>query len=77
VNDTPKTDARAPIVVDLGKQRRKVIKQLRRGDGRLMDEVRNSLEQLRTAGTIPATVQPVIVIVKEKRRKRSGLFPGF
>jgi hypothetical protein len=77
VDDTPKTDARAPIVVDLGKQRRKVIKQLRRGDGRLMDEVRNSLEQLRTAGTIPATVQPVIVIVKEKRRKRSGLFPGF
>ncbi|HEV3057816.1 MAG TPA: hypothetical protein VGY48_06185 [Vicinamibacterales bacterium] len=77
MNDTPKTDARAPIVVDLGKQRRKVIKQLRRGDGRLMDEVRNSLEQLRTAGTIPATVQPVIVIVKEKRRKRSGLFPGF
>jgi uncharacterized protein DUF6200 len=76
--DTPKkTDALAPIVVDLGKHRRKAIRQLRRGEGPLMDDVRGCVEELRSAGSISATAQPIVIVVRQRRRKRAGMFPGF
>ena len=59
----------APIVLDLGKQRKKRVKELRRGEGRLMDEVNASIEELRTAGALAADAQAVVVVVREKRRK--------
>jgi len=71
---THQRDANAPIVVDLGKRRRKLIRLLRRGEGPLMDDVKVCVEELRSAGTIGATAQPVIVVVSPKRRKRPGLF---
>jgi hypothetical protein len=58
-----------PIVLDLGKQRRKRVKELRRGEGRLMDEVNASIQELRTAGALAADAQAVILVVREKRRK--------
>jgi len=58
-----------PIVLDLGKQRKKRVKELRRGEGRLMNEVNASIEELRTAGALAADVQAVVVVVREKRRK--------
>ncbi len=66
-------NATAPVVLDLGKQRRKRIKQLRRGEGRLMDEVNASIDELRTAGALAADAQAVVIIVREKRRKMRGL----
>jgi Family of unknown function (DUF6200) len=77
-NDVPArpattTNVAPPVVLDLGKQRRKRIKQLRRGEGRLMDEVNGSVEELRTAGAIGADAQAVVIIVREKRRKTRGL----
>lgn len=63
-----------PVVLDLGKQRRKRIKELQRGEGRLMDEINASIEELRTAGALGPNVQPVVVVVRQKRRKaRAGL----
>lgn len=58
-----------PIVLDLGKQRRKRVKELRRGEGKLMDEINASIEELRTAGALAADAQAVVVVVREKRRK--------
>ena len=65
----------APVVLDLGSQRRKRVKQLRRGEGRLMDDINGAIEELRTAGTIGAVTQPVVIIVQQKRRKARSLFP--
>jgi hypothetical protein len=62
-----------PVVLDLGKQRRKRIKQLRRGEGKLMDEINASIEELRTAGALSATAQPVVIVVRQKRRRTRGL----
>jgi hypothetical protein len=76
-SDASGVDAKGPIVIDLGKQRRKRTKDLRRGRGRLMDEVNLCLEELKTAGTISGSAQPVIVVVREKRRRRTGFLPGF
>jgi hypothetical protein len=64
------TPTHAPVVVDIGKKRRKQVKQLRRGKGKLVAQVQACIEELRTAGTIAASVQPVIVVVQEKRRSR-------
>jgi hypothetical protein len=70
---TTPVNSAPPVVLDLGKQRRKRVKQLRRGEGRLMDEVNASLEELRTAGAIAADAQAVVIIVREKPRKMRGL----
>jgi hypothetical protein len=64
-----------PIVLDLGKQRRRRIKELRRGEGKLMDEVNASIEELRTAGALKPDAQTVVVVVRQKRRNARGL-PG-
>jgi len=77
---TPKpSTSGAPIVVDLGKKRRKQIKQLRRGAGKLMDEVNGCVEELRTAGTVSSSAQPVVIVIQQKSRtkfsKMSSMFP--
>jgi hypothetical protein len=66
----------SPVVLDLGKQRRSRIKDLRRGEGRLMDEINATIEELRTVGTLGIDVQPVVVVVRERRRKKTRGLPG-
>jgi len=67
---------RDTIVVDLGKKTKKAVKSLRKGRGRLMDEVNDVLNELRTAGAITGAVQPVVIVVSE--REDTGLpFFGF
>lgn len=72
--ESPKTEsaaANAPVVVDVGKKRRKQIKRLRNGRGKLMDQINHLVEELRTSGSISATSQPLVVVVRQKRRTRS------
>jgi hypothetical protein len=57
--------------VDLGKHPRKAIKRLREGRGKLLDEVASCIEELRTAGTMDAGAQPVVIIVRQRRRKNA------
>jgi hypothetical protein len=58
----------APVVVDMGKKSRKQIKQLREGRGKLMTEVAGVLEELRIAGTISASAQPVVIVLRQRRK---------
>ena len=62
----------APIVVDLGRKSRKKVKQLREGNGKLMDDVKGVLEELRASGTVKSDAQPVVIVVRERPR-RNGL----
>jgi|SwirhisoilCB3_FD_contig_71_1874601_length_807_multi_3_in_0_out_0_1 hypothetical protein len=71
------SDIGAPVVLDFGKHRRKQIKSLRKGTGKLMDEVRAAVDELRLSGTIAGGAQPVIVVVREKRRRSRGFMPSF
>lgn len=64
----------SPIVLDLGKHKRKSVKRLRNGEGKLLDEAMDSIEELQRVGTIPQSAQPVILIVREKARP-SKMFP--
>ena len=59
------------IVVDLGKQKKKSVKRLREGEGALMEEVRNCLEELKSAGKLSGS-QPVVFIVEQKSQQQAG-----
>jgi hypothetical protein len=62
-----------PVVADLGRRGRKAIKMLRKGEGPLLLDAESLLAQLREDKAITGGAQPVIVIVKERRR-RFGMF---
>lgn len=69
------TQSKDPVVVDLGKQKKKQVKKLRKGQGGLMRDVQDVIAELRAAGTIEASSQPVVIVVREKRRRTmSGMF---
>ncbi len=57
------------IIVDMGKRKRKQIKRLRRGGGKLMDRIGETMQQLKAEGEIDADSPVVVVIVREKRKK--------
>ena len=71
-----RADAKAPVIIDLGKHRRKRIKKLRKGEGALADEIKGCVEELKAAGTLAGDAQTVVVIVQQKRRRLTGLLPG-
>lgn len=54
------------FIVDLGRQARKRIRRLRRGQGPLMRKVDNAVEALREDGAIPEDAAIVVVVVREK-----------
>jgi hypothetical protein len=68
-----------PIVIDLGKERRKRIRQLKRGCGPLLEEIEEVLEHVK-AGLGPdeqgKQLVPIIMVYRRKeKRKGRGLFP--
>ena len=69
-----------PIVIDLGKAKRKRIKRLKRGRGKLIDETRQAVEELRSSLGPEAAdreLVPVVIVYRKKmgKRRRRGLFP--
>ncbi len=67
----------APIIVSLGKKKKKQIKRLKRGKGGTMDEVLDVIDQVQAnlgeqaAGKI---LVPIVVIYRQKQRRLKGLF---
>jgi len=75
-----KTQTQTPVIVDLGKRKRKAIKDLKNGRGYLMDEVTDAVSRARS--TLPDADQnkpvvPVVILYRKKRKKggRGGAFP--
>ncbi len=58
----------APMIIDLGRKNVKAVQKLRKGKGKLVDEIQGTIAELKSAGTISMTAQPVIVVVREKRQ---------
>ena len=63
--------AKDPILIDLGRKSRKNINRVRDGEGKLMVEIQDTIDELRTNGTMSESAQPVIIIVREKRSSRA------
>jgi hypothetical protein len=66
------TDHIAPIVIDLGKKKRKRIKDLERGRGSVMTEVLEAMEQVKESFGDAAKNKEFVPIVVVYRKKRKG-----
>ena len=63
-----------PVVIDLGKTKAKRIKDLKRGGGRLMQEVMEATNQIRASfGEQATNVEfiPIVLVYKKKSRRRN------
>jgi|SoiMethySBSTD1v2_1073268.scaffolds.fasta_scaffold93696_2 hypothetical protein len=65
------SDGPDPLIIDLGKQRRKDVKRLREGSGPLVEEVASCLRELRESGQITRDAQPVVIVVRERKKKKT------
>ena len=68
-------DRTVPIVIEAGKVRRKRIKALKRGEGKLVAEVADAVDEVRRGlGPEAASKQiiPVVLVYRRKRSKRRG-----
>ena len=66
------------IILDIGKRKRKLVRRLRKGRGKLVDRVSDTIEDMRAGGQIAENAQAVVIVVERKRRKTKwGRFPRF
>ena len=68
-----------PVVLDLGRTKRKLIRALKKGEGELMEEVAAAVEAVRSnlgAEVEGKVLTPVVIIYERRsRRRKSGLLP--
>lgn len=71
---TPEVTGIAPIIIDLGKEKKRRIRDLKRGRGRLMAEVAAVLSEVRAGLGDDADgkqLVPVVLIYKKKRKGKN------
>jgi len=61
------------LVVDLGKASGSRVRKLRKGGGRLMQDVADAVAELRRSAALPEHSHPVVVVVERKRKRRRRL----
>ncbi|MEH1781701.1 MAG: hypothetical protein V7L26_21845 [Nostoc sp.] len=62
------------IILEFGRQKKKRIRDLREGRGQMFRKVIKAISELQKAGEVGDSVQPVIVIIKEKKSSRKGFW---
>jgi hypothetical protein len=62
------------VVVDMGSHKRKRIKRLLKGGGKLAGRVEEVVADLKGEGILQADAQTVVIVVKEKRTSGFRLF---
>lgn len=60
------------VVIDLGTNSSKDVRDLRKGRGGLMDDVKDAIKELQDAGALSSSAQPVVVIVERRVTAGSG-----
>jgi hypothetical protein len=65
---TRDADRPEPVIIDLGRQKSKRVKDLRKGRGRLVDDITETMRELAAQGVVKDGAQPVIVLVREKEK---------
>ena len=76
MTETP-TEPTPPIVLDLGKVRRKQVKRLKQGAGPLLEEVHEAVASVHHELGAEAKAQelvPVVLLYERKRKKKKGFF---
>jgi hypothetical protein len=78
LSTSPRPDAPGnvkKVVLNLGKQKRGRIRELRRGEGALMNDVQREIARLRETGVLKKDGPVVVFLVREKAER--GPFPMF
>jgi hypothetical protein len=70
MSETPSPSIPSVMTIDLGRQSRRRIRQLRRGRGRLMRIVEDTLMEIQHESKELESNQPVVVHVQRRRRRR-------
>jgi len=66
IRDTEKDRASQLVVVELARRRSpEQIKRLRKGRGRLVEDIDDTIHELVKSGTISPDAQPVVIVVRE------------
>ena len=71
------TTSIAPVVVDLGKQKSKRLRDLKNGEGPLMTDVTHVIEEIRAKSPELASKElvPVVIIYRKKPRRKRSMLP--
>jgi hypothetical protein len=59
-------EAKRPTLLKVGKRKAKEIKDLKKGEGKLMEKVKSAVAQVSAAGK---EVVPVVIIYRQKAKK--------
>lgn len=60
-----------PIVIDMGKKKKKDVRKLRRGKpGKLMRRLEDTLSHLRENGALAKDAQPVVIVLRKKAKRK-------
>lgn len=73
--EPPEGHMSSPVIIDIGKQRRKRVRQMRKGRGKLFQEIMHAVESLKAESAVGRDSVPVIVVVREKPSKNSLSLP--
>lgn len=60
------------VILDFGKAKSDDVKDLRSGEGKVFNKISNKIEDLKSSGELSDNIQPIIVILKTKK-KDTGL----
>jgi hypothetical protein len=69
-----------PVVLDLGKVKRKLVRELKQGEGELMDDVAHAVEAVRSnlhAELKGKELVPIVIVYERKPARRRRLLPFF
>ena len=70
VTDTQSATIPSAVIIDLGRQRPNRVRQLRRGRGRLMRIVEDTVLEMQQERGEQESNQPIIIVVERSRRRR-------
>ena len=62
------------LIINLGKQKARRIKSMRKGKGRMAERLQEVLKGFVEDGTITAETRPVIIVEKKRKSKGFRLF---
>ena len=67
------TEMTQPVIIDMGRQRRRALKNLKNGEGKLWDEVLDVVEEVKELLGTDAdgkVLVPIILLYRERSRRR-------
>jgi hypothetical protein len=63
--------ARDPLILDVGKQKQKRIKQLKRGEGFLREKIDAAVREAQARAGSTKAIIPIVVLYREKEKRRA------